>query len=93
MAHYTQDCVEARERTGGRMMTGTIERYARRISELELEKRQQQADIAALVNLIVAQYGWQCHPTKESTTSALEVRKRHDIARPIIERYRVEATR
>jgi hypothetical protein len=51
---------------------------------------QQRADIEALVNLIVAQYGWQCHPTKEATTSAMEVMKFYDIARPIIERYRAE---
>ena len=58
------------------------------IVEMEATIAQQRADIAALVNLIVSQYGWQCHPTKESTTSALEVKALYDVAQPIIERYR-----
>jgi hypothetical protein len=87
MAHYTQDCVEALVRKGRVMNSSTIERYAGRISELEIEKRQQRADIEALVRFtdVMADKCGCCDGEIGG-----KVNEAWESIQLIIERYRVE---
>jgi hypothetical protein len=59
----------------------TNEQLAERLTQAEAERDR-------LLAFISAQYGWQCFPTKEATTSALDVAARYKEIEPLVLEYR-----